>query len=109
MGGEAVIVYTGYSCTLHTTGVGEWTRGKHLTPSRFYETPYAVSYGIVHVVLPHVFPFSSFYFALGYVLNPPESDPYPCEEGYCPYQHLLHPPLHSSLQLLTGAVRDCGS
>ena len=88
--------------------LGRGTRGKHLTPSRFYETPYAVSYGIIHVVLHQVFPFSSFYFALGYVLTPPESDLYFCEEGYRPYQPLLHLLLHSSLQLPPGAVLDCG-
>ena len=108
MGGEAVNVYTSYSCTLHTTGFGEGTRGKQLTPSRFYKTLYAVSYGIAHVVVPQVFPFSSFYFALGYVLTPPESDPYPGEEGYHPYQPLLHLPIHNSLQLPPGAVLDCG-
>jgi hypothetical protein len=60
---------------------GKGGRGKNLTPSHFYETPYDVSFGIVHVVVPQVCPFSNFYFALGYVLTPPESDPYSCEEG----------------------------
>ena len=63
------------------------TRGKHLTPSRFYETSYAVSYGIVDVVLPRVFPISFFYFALGHVLTPPESDPIIVRRGIINISH----------------------
>jgi hypothetical protein len=100
MGGQAVKVYTGYSCTLHTTGVGEGGRGKNLTPSHFYETPYEVSFRIVHVVVPQVYPFSSFYFPLGYFLTPPESDPCPCEEEYHPFQPVLPFTARSSFLLV---------
>jgi hypothetical protein len=75
-------------CIAHVLGKGE--EEKTLTPLHFYETPYEVSFGIFHVVVPQVCPFSSFYFVLDYVLTPPESDSYPCEEGYHPFQPLLH-------------------
>jgi hypothetical protein len=84
MGGETVNVYTGFSCTLHPTGVGQGLRRGHLTASHFQVTPYEVSYGIVRVVASQVCLFSSFLFALGYVVTHPESVPFTCEEGYRP-------------------------
>ena len=50
--------------------------------------------------------FSSFYLALGYVVTSRESAPFPCEEGYHPYQPLLPRLLHNSLPPPPGAVLD---
>jgi hypothetical protein len=83
---------------------GRGLRRGHLTPLHFQVTPYEVGYGIVHVVASQVSLFSSFYLALGYVVTHPESVPCTCEEGYRPYQPLLHRPLHNSLPLPPGPV-----